>query len=248
MNRPSIVSAPRRTGFTLVELLVVIAIIALLAALLLPALTRAKGAAQRVACVNNLRQLRFAMGLYAVDHEGHFPPRNTLSNRWPAQLKLYCSDVRVLRCPSDLETMKAPSATNVAPDLAPRSYLMNGFQEVVLEAFGGTMPSKPKTAVMPAIPENAMRHPAETILLGEKASTSQQFYLVLDSNALNYLSDLEESRHGGTPGPGNKSGSSNYAFGDGSVRSLRYGTALCPINLWALTDQGRNNYAICRPH
>jgi len=46
----------------------------------------------------------------------------------------------------------------------------------------------------------------------------------------------------------NKSGSSNYAFGDGSVRAIRYGQTLCPLNLWAVTDQGRTDYAVCRPH
>jgi prepilin-type processing-associated H-X9-DG protein len=60
--------------------------------------------------------------------------------------------------------------------------------------------------------------------------------------------DLEESRHGGALGFPNKSGSSNYAFGDGSVRVVRYGQTLCSMNLWAVTEQGRTDYAVCRPH
>ena len=90
--------------------------------------------------------------------------------------------------------------------------------------------------------------PADTIVFGEKASASTQFYVVLATDAEQYLPDLEESRHGGTLGLFNKSGNSNYAFGDGSVRSIRYGQALCPLNQWAVTDQGRTDYAVCRPH
>ncbi len=58
-----------RRGFTLVEVLVVIAIIAILVALLLPSLANSKAQAQRIACVNNIRQLTLAWQLYADDHE-----------------------------------------------------------------------------------------------------------------------------------------------------------------------------------
>lgn len=64
---------PRRVGFTLVELLVVIAVIATLAALLLPALSRAKGKAWRVQCVNNQRQLCLAWHTYTDDNQGRLP-------------------------------------------------------------------------------------------------------------------------------------------------------------------------------
>ena len=58
-----------KRGFTLIELLVVIAIIAILAALLLPVLSRAKAAARRTACINNTRQINLALRMYADDHE-----------------------------------------------------------------------------------------------------------------------------------------------------------------------------------
>lgn len=63
----------RQSAFTLIELLVVIAIIAILAALLFPAFTKARSAAQRVQCVNNLRQLHIATMSYVADNDGYLP-------------------------------------------------------------------------------------------------------------------------------------------------------------------------------
>ena len=57
-----------RRAFTLIELLVVIGVIAILVALLLPVLAKAKGAARKTACINNARQINLAMQMYADDH------------------------------------------------------------------------------------------------------------------------------------------------------------------------------------
>jgi prepilin-type N-terminal cleavage/methylation domain-containing protein/prepilin-type processing-associated H-X9-DG protein len=148
----------RRPGFTLIELLVVIAIIAILAALLLPALARAKEKALNIACLSNLKQLETCWHLYVGDNNDMLVPNNsvygqnigaaaaagaswclgsarydtTTTNIESGLLYAYNRSVAIYHCPADRSTVEDQNGTKLS-QLRNRSYnqsqSVNGYPE-----------------------------------------------------------------------------------------------------------------------
>jgi prepilin-type N-terminal cleavage/methylation domain-containing protein/prepilin-type processing-associated H-X9-DG protein len=147
-----------RQAFTLIELLVVIAIIAILAAMLLPALASAKARAQRIQCTSQCRQLGFGFNLFLIDHNDSYPPAVTTSTSgqcsWDCSINHYIGGSmsaanlitgltpwmlvpKILKCPADHVpgiNYNTPQSVN---DADRRTYAMNGDDYVT----GTTLPT-----------------------------------------------------------------------------------------------------------
>ncbi len=176
-------------GFTLIEMLVVVAIISILAALLLPGLTRAKESARRAACLNNVRQISLGLHMYAADNHDTLPDAQDLT--WDALETNHCFIFykrlvknyvglrgpssprdRLFACPADKFYYDFPTPNYISQSLCAQpntEYSSYGF-------IGGNPQSMPKPP--PYLNEDsyggvggcklaAIKDPAKTILLME---------------------------------------------------------------------------------
>lgn len=192
------------TGFSLVELLVVIAIISVLAAILLPALSRAREQAYRASCANNLRQLFLAFEMYTHDHQGYYPSADDDSLPWlwmgrgfRPVLEEYVPRGKdhpgVFWCPSDTRSAQVFDSTSYAYSMA---FYHSPQQINAMDRgsdYSNPQPAKPQKTT-------SVRYPAKKILLGEWYSNHRAFT--------------------GDSGWWDKLGSRNYLFADGHAEYL----------------------------
>jgi prepilin-type N-terminal cleavage/methylation domain-containing protein/prepilin-type processing-associated H-X9-DG protein len=189
-------SGPRasRSAFTLIELLVVIAIIAVLAGLLLPALSKAKARAHTTVCLSKLKQLGMGVAMYAGDNRDELPQTSHQKASWIGALAAY-GLTNVYRCPLDTNRLRSTS------------YGINDF--LTPHPYGATELDFSRLTTLPAA--------SETIHLAEARENfvgSDHFHFADDGFTTNsFPAQVAVERHRSL---------ANYLFADAHVEGLRW--------------------------
>ncbi len=184
-----------KRAFTLIELLVVIAIIAILAALLLPALSRGKQKAKAITCLNNLKQVGISSILYAGDYDDQLPESQHQHDSWVLTLQPYLAGTNLHRCPVDSNRQRQ------------FSYAINDF--LTAHPYGANTLNFSKFSSIPAI--------AQTIYMGECADAyegADHFHFADGGyTSVYFAAQVAVTRHGSA---------ANYLFADGHVEGLKW--------------------------
>jgi len=204
-------------AFTLIELLVVIAIIALLLAILLPSLSRARQQVKKIACLSNMRQIGIALQAYLLYSDYRLPPSSCRisdpNQNWLSILRRYTRENLLFRCPSDTAKnfVDWNRPLRAQPDVRYSSFAVNALLDPVCYRYGVSFNKYNNI--------NNIRKSMYCIWVSEAPDTpsfilADHIHPELWEGSTKYAKEFVAwDRHKGT---------SNYLFADGHAANLKF--------------------------